>query len=263
MLVKGPAKFPKGYNEIARFDDKEQNSLMDFGILSLGAGESFSEGQSLERAYLLINGKLTFSWDGNSSTVSRRNCFDDPPFVLHVPKDVNVVIDAVSDCEIAVTRTENDRNFASRLYTAEECEDEMRGAGTMRETSTRIVRTVFDYSNAPYSNLVIGEVIGFPGRWSSYPPHYHPQPEIYFYRFLPEGGFGYAELNDDLVKTRHNSTVFIVDSETHPQVTAPGYAMWYLWVIRHIDGNPYTVPVFLPEHLWVRDPDAEIWPAEA
>ena len=137
-----------------------------------------------------------------------------------------------------------------------------RGEGTMREASTRIVRTVFDYSNAPYSNMVLGEVIGFPGKWSSYPPHWHPQPEIYFYRFLPENGYGFAELSEDVVKTHHNSTVFITEKETHPQTTAPGYAMWYLWVIRHIDGDPYITPTFVPEHLWVTDPDKEkdIWP---
>ena len=110
--------------------------------------------------------------------------------------------------------------------------------------------------------MVLGEVIGFPGKWSSYPPHWHPQPEIYFYRFLPENGYGFAELSEDVVKTHHNSTVFITEKETHPQTTAPGYAMWYLWVIRHIDGDPYITPTFVPEHLWVTDSDKEkdIWP---
>lgn len=84
------------------------------------------------------------------------------------------------------------------------------------------MRTVFDHSNAPYANLVVGEVIGFPGKWSSYPPHWHPQPEIYFYRFLPENGYGFAELSEDVVKTHNNSTVLITKKETHPQTTAPG-----------------------------------------
>ena len=36
-----------------------------------------------------------------------------------------------------------------------------------------------------------------------------------------------------------NSTVLITKKETHPQTTAPGYAMWYLWVIRHLENDPY------------------------
>lgn len=260
MIVNGPKRFPYGYNEIATIDNKDQHSMMDFGILRLAAGDTFCESQKLERAYLLIAGDVTVEWDKNKQRIERENCFDFSPWVLHVPNDIEVTITANADSEIAVQRTENERTFPCKLYMPDECASEHRGEGTMRETSTRIVRTVFDHSNAPYANLVLGEVIGFPGKWSSYPPHYHAQPEIYYYRFLPENGYGFAELNEAPVKTHHNSTVFIVNSETHPQVTAPGYAMWYLWVIRHLDGDPYITPTFVPEHLWVTEKDADIWP---
>ncbi len=260
MIINAPKNFPYGYNEIATIGDKEQKSMMDFGILHLAAGDEFCESQKLERAYLLITGDITIEWDQNKQRIKRENCFDFSPWVLHVPNDVAVKITANDDSEIAVERTENERTFPCKLYTPDECASEHRGAGTMRETSTRIVRTVFDYSNAPHSNLVLGEVIGFPGKWSSYPPHHHAQPEIYYYRFLPENGYGFSQLDESPVKTHHNSTVFIVNGETHPQVTAPGYAMWYLWVIRHIDGDPYIAPTFVPEHLWVTEKDADIWP---
>ena len=262
MHIKGPAKYPYGYTEIATMDNTDQNSLMDFGILKMKKGDVFSEDQELERAYLLISGDVIFEWDGELRHAQRENCFDYSPWVLHVPKGTKITITANGESEITVHRTVNERNFSAKLYTPEECASENRGKGTMREASTRIVRTVFDYSNAPYSNLVVGEVIGFPGKWSSYPPHDHPQPEIYFYRFLPENGYGFAELSEDVVKTHNNSTVFITKGETHPQTTAPGYAMWYLWVIRHLDGNPYITPRFVPEHTWVMDEDAKIWPYE-
>ena len=262
--IRGPQCFDYGYHEITTIDDKIHNSLMDFGILKLKEGDVFSEEQQLERAYLLISGEMTFEWENNSVTVNRPNCFDYDPWVLHVANGVKVTFRAHGDTEIAVQRTENKRSFPSKLYTPEECRSENRGAGTMREASTRIVRTVIDYSNAPYSNLVVGEVIGFPGKWSSYPPHYHPQPEIYFYKFLPENGYGFAELGEDVVKTRQNSTVFITEQETHPQTTAPGYALWYLWIIRHLDGNPYITPTFIDEHLWVTDSEkeADMWPPQ-
>ena len=163
------------------------------------------------------------------------------------------------EAELNILRTDNEREFGSKLYLPADTPDEFRGAGLMRETSTRIVRTIFDYSNAPYANLVLGEVIGFPGKWSSYPPHHHPQPEIYYYKTNPENGFGYGELGDDVVKVQNNDTVFIAPGLTHPHCTAPGYALWYLWAIRHLDGCPYKqpdYPVFLKEHLWVMEPDS-------
>ncbi len=262
MHIHGEKIFPYGYNPIATIGDTQQNSLMDFGLLRMRAGETFQEAQELERAYLLISGRALVEWGCEKQTVQRKNCFDESPTVLHVPRGVSVTLTAQTECEWTVHRTENLRDFAPRLYLPEETPDEHRGAGTMRETSTRIVRTVFDHSNAPQANLVLGEVIGFPGKWSSYPPHYHSQPEIYFYRFNPENGFGYAELGEEVIKTHQNSTVFITKEETHPQTTAPGYAMWYLWVIRHLPGDPYITPTFVPEHLWVTQPDADIWPCE-
>jgi 5-deoxy-glucuronate isomerase len=132
----------------------------------------------------------------------------------------------------------------------------------MRETSTRIVRTIFDQSNMPASKLVLGEVITYPGKWSSYPPHHHPQPEIYHYRFYPEQGFGFGMLGDDVVKIKQADTVLILNDLSHPQTAAPGYAMYYIWVIYNLDGNPYGTPIFEPEHTWVMDKqnDSKIWP---
>jgi 5-deoxy-glucuronate isomerase len=95
--IKGPAQFPYGYNEIAAIGDKEQNSLMDFGILHMAAGESFFEAQKLERAYLLIHGDITVEWENFSKKISRENCFDFSPWVLHVPNNIEVTIKAADD----------------------------------------------------------------------------------------------------------------------------------------------------------------------
>ena len=252
-----------GYTSITEMNGKNSEMLMDFGILRLHAGETFSENQPLERAYLLVYGKVRFSFDGKTHEQYRENCFDEPPTALHVSKTTAVEITALSDdCEINVLRTDNPREFPAKLYLPSDTPDEFRGKGTMHETSTRIVRTIFDYRNAPYANLVLGEVIGFPGKWSSYPPHHHPQPEIYYYKNNPSGGFAYAELGDEVVKVHNNDTVLIAPSLTHPQCTPPGYALWYLWAIRHLPGDPYAqpkYPVFLKEHLWVQEKDAKYW----
>lgn len=259
MHIKGPKEFPNGFTSLSSIGGAN-GARMDFGILRLKKGETHTNAQPLERAYLLIAGETDFFYEGCRAIAKRRNCFDDAPWVLHVPAGVEVTLTARGDSELSLHAVENANSFPAKLYRPEECADEMRGAGTMRETSTRIVRTVFDKSNAPLSNLVLGEVITFPGKWSSYPPHHHPQPEIYFYKFSPVNGYGICQLGDNAVVVEENSTVFIVENETHPQTAAPGYAMWYLWVICHLDGEPYIQPVFEPEHEWVKNPDAFFWP---
>jgi len=242
-------------------DDKENGTMMDFGILKLDKGQEEVNAEEKERAYLLILGEVTFQWGNNKVAVRRDSFLDENPWCLHVPAGEAVKITALSqDTEISVTKTYNERKFNAKLYSDKDCRAEEFGKGTLGETSTRIVRTIFDLSNADYSNLVVGEVINFPGKWSSYPPHHHPQPEIYFYKFYPEQGFGYSEYGEEVFKVRNHDTAVISDELTHSQVAAPGYVMYYVWVIRHLENNPFDERIFVPEHKWLLDKDAKIWP---
>lgn len=261
MRIRRNGDFNYGYNAITEMDGKHKEMLMDFGILRLGRGQKEENSDNKERAYLLVTGEAEIQWAGQKKVIKRSSCFDENPWCLHVPPKADITITALSeDTEIAVQMTGNENTFEPKLYTPGECRSEERGKGTMKETSTRIVRTIFDKSNTDNANLVLGEVIDYPGRWSSYPPHHHPQPEIYYYKFEPSNGFGYAELGEEVVKVKNNDTVLIHEGLTHPQATAPGYAMYYLWVIRHLKDNPYMTPTFVPEHLWVAQKDAKYWP---
>ena len=260
MLVRGKGAFAYGYTSITEIGGRHSETLMDFGILRLRAGETHRASGGREKAFLLLTGTLDVSSAGMERRVSRASFFDDPPWCLSLPAGAEAALTAVGDdAEISFHATENPRDFPVRLYTPEECRSEERGKGTMRETSTRIVRTIMEDPRAPWSNLVLGEVITFPGKWSSYPPHHHPQPEIYHYRFLPAKGFGLTAIGDEGLVLRDGDTVTIPAGAVHPHAAAPGYAMYYVWVIRHLDGNRYGVPTFVPEHSWVTDPKAKIW----
>jgi len=264
MQKRHEGAFRPGWEALVERRGLEADMLMDFGILSLKPGESWDSGPEDEKALLFMGGEAELSWKGGAAKVSRKSLFDESPATLSLPEGESVRVAAgPRGAELCVTRTENKKRFAPRFFSAAECRSEARGKGTMGETSTRIVRTVFDDSNAKDSNLVIGEVVGMPGRWSSYPPHHHPQPEIYHYRFLPENGFGLTAIGDTAYILKHRDTVLIREGQVHPQVTAPGYAIWYLWVIRHLEGRRYVTPIFVPEHTWVSEPDAPIWSPEA
>jgi 5-deoxy-glucuronate isomerase len=260
MLLRHEGQFPRGYSAIVERSGTNADMLMDFGLLTLGPGEAWYSGKGDEKALLLLSGEVELSWPGGSCPASRKNLLDEPPTVLSLAAgDEARVAAGPAGAVLALTRTENRRRFAPRLVRPNEGRSEERGKGTMRETSTRIVRTSFDDSNAPESNLVLGEVVAAPGKWSSYPPHHHPQPEIYFYRFLPERGFGLTRIGDEAYLLRDGDTVLIREGQVHPQVAAPGYAMWYLWVIRHLEGNRYRSPYFVDEHRWVQEEGADIW----
>ena len=138
-------------------------------------------------------------------------------------------------------------------------ENEHRGRGLLDDTAYRFVRTIFDTRNRPEAKLVLGEVVTLPGRWSSYPPHHHAQPELYHYRFTAPQGYGHCELGDDVVKVKENDTVAIVGGVDHPQVAAPGYGMYYLWIVRHGAQARYTGFSFDDAHTWMLSGTEQGW----
>jgi len=231
-----------------------------FALATFEAGSHLTVDPTLETALLLLDGEVTFTWGDHAQPARRTSVFDGEPTVLHVPAGTDAAVTARQDAEIAVFTAFNARTFAPALFVPGALlQSEHRGLGQLDDTAFRIVRTVFDLRNRPDAALVLGEVITLPGRWSSYPPHHHAQPEIYHYRFLPEHGYGHAEVGDDVRKVHHRDTVFIEGDRDHPQVAAPGYAMYYIWVVRHLPDLPYTGFTFTDAHRWLTETNAPTW----
>jgi 5-deoxy-glucuronate isomerase len=233
---------------------------ISFGVLKLSAGKSHKVTTQAETAFLLMCGVVQVSAGGKQERFRRQSLFDEGPSCLHVSADTEVVLAAEEDCEFTTYETLNRRRFEPRFYKPDNVATEHRGKGQVGDTCYRFVRTIFDRSNAdPNAELVLGEVITMPGRWSSYPPHHHPQPEIYHYRFTMPQGYGHAELGDRVFRVRNYDTIRIPAGLDHAQCAAPGYGMYYSWVIRHLPERPYTVPEFTAEHRWTMDPEAQFW----
>lgn len=262
-MVEELKKLKNGYNVLTEMDGKHKDMMMDIGIYKLEKGEEqVCIDDAKETAFLLLSGKILIKWDGNEKEIERHSLFDEDPWCLHVSKKVKVEIKALDDAEVLVQKTDNDKEFESKLYSPEDCRSDIFGQGVWNDTARRVVRTVFDYSNAPYSNMVIGEVITYPGKWSSYPPHHHPQPEVYYYRFNKPQGFGCSIIGDKVYKTTDHSMATIPGGLVHPQTSAPGYAMYYCWMIRHLKDNPWTDRIDDKAHEWLLEPDVKIWPEE-
>lgn len=254
--------YEKGYNEYFNAHTAPDMKGMEFGVIALSKGDKIHLDYAQEVVYTLLLGKATFQWGNNKETVERKDCFHEGATLLHVSPNTPVVIQCDSEkLEIAVCRTSNTKNFSSQLMYPNDClcANEERGAGQMNECSTRMVRTFFDRSSVKETNFFIGEVVHYPGKWSSYPPHQHVEPELYYFKFLPANGYGLAEFGDDAYKVKNNDLMAMPNYVTHAQAAAPGYAEYYLWCIRLQDDlDIVTTPV--PEHAWTTAPDAQFFP---
>lgn len=256
--------FGPGLTEITRLDETEDGTGIAFGVLKLAAGETYERTPRHETAWLLMDGKVTVRLAGQTVAFERGSLFDESPSCLHLAAGEPVRFVCHRDAEFTVYGAANAKRFDARIFLPADVANEHRGKGQVGGACYRFVRTVFDRTNSDANaELVLGEVVTLPGRWSSYPPHHHPQPEIYHYRFTKPQGYGHAELGERVLKVRQYDTVKIFDGNDHAQCAAPGYGMYYAWVIRHLPDDPYTVPEFTQEHAWTMSEDAEFWmPAE-
>jgi len=262
--------FETGYTRILSLDDVVENVGMEFGIFKLSdeTGHTRMEVDS-ETQLIVLDGAGEITINDQTYKVSRNSLFTQNPWAFNFPKHTpySIVCQRNGYLEVAVIKAKNDKLFDPVIITPDEVPSEQRGEGLADGTMHRVVRAIFGDPNAierarpKESNLVVGEVINFPGRWSSYPPHYHPHSEVYYYRFDRPEGFGISLIDSPAPVVRNYDVVKILNCIGHSQVAAPGYAMWYLWFIRQIEGNRYegNPPfTFSEEHKWINDPDAKI-----
>lgn len=138
---------------------KNSDMLMDIRVKILKAGETmtFCEAEN-ETALLLMAGDVDFVFDGKTENAKRRSPFLDKATAIHFARNNTVTVKANEESRIVIEQTDNSNDFGVHYYKGEDMTVQHFGADQWDGTADRQVLTVFDYENAPYSNLVLGEV---------------------------------------------------------------------------------------------------------
>ena len=225
---------------LSTYENAYKAMKMDVRVYKMAQGESREfTSPNEEIAVLLLSGKALFKCEKIEQKVSRKDVFSQGPWCLHLPREERIIVKAQSDLEILVQKAENHQFFIPRLYTPEDAPWNYSAVGKFGNVAKRRVNTIFDLENAPYSNMVLGEVLNDRGNWSGYLPHQHPQPELYYFLFDRPEGFGASFIGDDVFKSVHQSFAAIPGGMTHPQAVAPGFQMYTTWMIRHLPDKPW------------------------
>ena len=199
---------------------KDSISMMDIAVYRMRQGEQRTFcSETDELAVMLVLGAVTFAYEDQTHSAARASLFTEGPSTVHVCKGVAVTVRADADSEILTQSTENEREFPSRFYAQADNDYFTSCEGKWEDTAVRDVVTVFDYKNAPYSNMVLGEIQTRQGRWCSYIPHSHPQPEVYYYKYERPEGFGACYIGDDVYRITDGSVATFPGGLNHPQVT--------------------------------------------
>ncbi len=235
-----PSFDENGEEILSTYDNEYSDMLMDVRVYRMKKGQTrIFERKGEETAILLLSGEIGFAFEGKSEKAARQDVFTEGPYALHVCSGTKVEVKAFQDSEILVQCTKNETVFASKLYKPEDAPWGYSCVGKFGNTAKRRVNTIFDKEIAPWSNMVLGEVLNDRGNWSGYLPHRHPQPELYYFKFDRPEGFGASFNGDEVFKSVDNSFSAIKGGNLHPQSAAPGFLMCTCWMIRHLDGDPW------------------------
>ncbi|MBN2451270.1 MAG: 5-deoxy-glucuronate isomerase [Lentisphaeria bacterium] len=233
-----------GYHRVLEVGDRGM-AMTAFGLLRLGAGCSWSANSGGREVALVLLGGRCAVMAGSvdfGPVGARADVFSGDACTVFVPPGTPYRVTALSAVDVAVCESPSDARGEPALIRPEEAAATRMTIGKDNFTRTA---TILIGDRFPARHLFIGEAWVPSGNWASYPPHRHDvenppdeidMEEIYFFRFRPAGGFGMQRIytEDGSVNAaytvRENDTVAIPEGY-HPVVTAPGYTMYYLWVM--------------------------------
>ena len=110
-----------GEKILTTYDNEYSAMMMDIRVYRMKAGETRSfrkEGE--ETAVLLLAGKIVFRFDGQEKEVSRKDVFTEGPWAVHVCTGQEVSVEAVTEAEILVQSTKNEKDFAANCNAPED-----------------------------------------------------------------------------------------------------------------------------------------------
>lgn len=255
--VFGYPEFNKnGEKVLTTYDNEYSEMLMDIRVYNMLADQELVfEKEGEETAILLLRGEIECQTAMSKYHGKRRDVFTEGPYCLHVCTGVKVTVKAKVASQILIQSTKNKKSFTEKFYVPEDAPWKYSALGKYGNVAKRQVNTIFDLDIAPYSNMVLGEVLNDKGNWSGYLPHQHPQPEVYYFMFDRPEGFGASFVGDDVYKSVDGSFSAIPGGALHPQAVAPGFQMYTCWMIRHLPGQPWhqTDRNEDERYLWLND----------
>lgn len=249
----------KGVNTLVKPGEME---FIEMDIFKGDKGDDYSfNSKDYEIGLIILTGKCNVTIDNAryNSLGARRNVFDGNAYALYIPNDKEVKIEALEGVEVAICKTRVKTEEEVKLIKPEDVVVRDVGVYNWR----RDVKDIID-RRVRAKRLLIGETINPPGNWSSYPPHKHDtdnypeevrMEEVYFYRLNPSNGFGIQrvytpERDIDEVYLIENDSLLLINRGYHPVVAAPGYQLYYLWILA---GNiRESIMYDDPEHKWLK-----------
>jgi 5-deoxy-glucuronate isomerase len=241
----------------------KDTDAIDLGYGHLKPGEALEAGGRDEVVAVVMRGDVQ-AWAGDADlgrTPYRSDPFTAAGHAVYAPPDAPLQLvagDVGAVVAVMSAPPGADEPGPARIIGPDAQRVATVGGGNWQRT----VRTILGPDDAA-ARLLVGETLNPPGNWSSYPPHKHDEhvppeevalEEVYLFRVAPDGGFGVQLLYEPGAERTfvvRDGDVAVIRSGYHPVVAAPGYDLYYLWVLAG-EGRQ-MVPRLDPQHAWVQE----------
>ncbi len=261
----------RGYQTIV--DEDAGLDIIGFDRINLLPGETITvDSGEYELGLVILAGTCDIiAEDFKAFDKGRRNnVFAGKPTTIYIGRDTTYSVSAKGylALEIGVCKVKADKKYEPFVIEADEVVTEHRGKLNWQRDVNDIITSKYE---GRVDKIVLGETYGCPGQWSSYPSHKHDtdnfpfevnMEEIYHFKVNPSQGFGIQVMyNDDFslnesYLVRNDDTIAIKEGY-HPVAAAPGYSIYYLWVMAGRSGRKLT-PCDDPKHAWVKAVEAMV-----
>ncbi len=242
------------------FNENKDYKNIEFSILKLKNNSHISNSKNQQVIFIILSGTCSVKVNEHifKNIGKRKTVFDGKAYAVIIQNNSQYKVESNVECEIAMIKIKSKFIGNPILITPKNIK--MKNVG--RENWSRKVFDIID-RNYPVNQLIIGETINPPGNWSSSPPHKHDtnrppiegkHKEIYFYKVFPEQGFGiqriYSKIKFDKSYTVENNDLILIPKGYHPVVAAPGYKLYYLWILIGDNKNYHLYDD--PQHKWIK-----------
>jgi len=260
----------KGYTSIVSPENSELKYI-EFGRLFLPEKNDDYKGKTgrYEVVLTIFGGKCsvqvrTATQEASYNSIGERlDVFSGKSTMVYLPPGAEYQVIAESTVEIGVSTAPSSSGSPPVLVKPEDVVEKKVGAWNW----SRTVYTSIG-ENVKAQRLLVGETLNPPGNWSSYPPHKHdekglsevPLEEVYFFKVKPPHGFGLQRIYTSPEDDEPFDEIFLIENDDavviprgyHPVVAAPGYQLYYLWVLAG-EERRYGAWSDDPKHRWLKN----------
>jgi 5-deoxy-glucuronate isomerase len=245
-------------------DAAGRTDLISLAVADPMGGQTVETGGAGETAAVVLAGTVEVLAGSKrlGRAGGRRDVFDGPGEAIYAPPGITLALTATGGpASLAIASAPLDGAAApaeARIITPAD----QRIAEVGKDNWQRTVRTILGPEHRA-GRLLLGETINPAGNWSSYPPHKHDthEPprearleEVYLFKVDPQGGFGVQlryGTGGEYAARVYDGDAVAIRSGYHPVAAAPGYRLYYLWVMA--GQGREMIPFLDPAHAWVQE----------